>query len=172
VNPPEQQAAAGSPLTSSRDGLFSAYTNEQRQRVGRRQVLTLAGVLGLFGVLAYAVVTFQPDARPFRVDTWRGLRRVVQGMTPQEVSGILGQPIGREQRGEQECFQYGRPSLKEASFVLHTLCYVDGKLQDVSARRYNSWVVTREGAVSPAPLEDEQPPPEPQDPGLAGGTPP
>lgn len=171
MNPSEPQAAVGAPITSSRDGLFSAYTNEQRQRVSRRQIFTVAGVLGVFSVLAYAVVTYQPEARPFRVDTWKGLRMVVQGMTPQEVSGILGQPIGRELRGDQECFQYGRPSLKEASFVLHTLCYVGGKLQDVSARRYNSWVVTRDGAISPAPLEEELAPlPETDAPGLAGDT--
>ena len=176
MNPLEQQATIGAALTSSRDGLFSAYTNEQRQRVTRRQFLATALVLGVFGVLAYAVVTYQPERRPFRVDTYHGLRMVVQGMTPQEVSGILGPPVGRELRGEQECFQYGRPTLKAAGFTLNTLCYVDGKLQDVSARRYNSWVVSRDGSILPAPLEpgelEESVLPEPPAPGVAGdGTP-
>lgn len=153
MNPLEQQATIGAALTSSRDGLFSAYTNEQRQRVSRRQLLATALVLGLFGVVAYGVVTYQPELKPFRVDTYNGLRMVVQGMTPQEVSGILGPPVGREMRGEQECFQYGRATLKAATFTLNTLCYVDGKLRAVSARRYNSWVVSRDGSILPAPLE-------------------
>jgi len=173
VSPSEQQVGVSEAITSSRDGLFSAYSEARRQRITRRQLLSYGlGVL-IFSLLAYVVVTFQPEATPFRVDTYRGLRTVVRGMSPQEVSGILGPPLGREQHGDQECFQYGHPSLKEATFVLHTLCYVDGKLQDVSARRYNSWVVTSDGAISPAPIDREDliPPPEPGAPNLAGDVP-
>ncbi|MFY0573773.1 hypothetical protein ACN28S_04830 [Cystobacter fuscus] len=47
---------------------------------------------------------------------------------------------------------------------------MDGKLRSVSARRYNSWVVTSDGAITPAPIEGEElvPPPEPGAPNLAG----
>ena len=172
MNAPEQQVVAGASLTSSRDGLFSAYTNEQRQRVTRRQILAATLLLGVFGSLAYVVVTYQPARKPFRVDTYNGVRRVVQGMTPQEVSGILGPPVGREMRGDQECFQYGRATLRAAGFILNTLCYVDGKLQEVSARRYNSWIVSNDGSIVPAPLEpgelEETLRSAPEAPGLAG----
>lgn len=169
VSQPEQQVGVSTVRITSGDDLFSAYTDTRRRRLTRRQLLTSGLGLVSFAVLAYVALTLQPEATPFRVDTYQGMRTVLRGMTPQEVSGILGPPVGREQRGDQECFQYGRPSLKAASFILTTLCYVDGKLQNMSARRYNSWVVTSDGAITPAPIEGEQliPPPEPGAPNLA-----
>ncbi|ATB36773.1 hypothetical protein CYFUS_002188 [Cystobacter fuscus] len=171
VSQPEQQVGVSTVRITSGDDLFSAYTDTRNRRLTRRQLLTYGLGLAIFAVLAYVAVTFQPEATPFRVDTHQGMRTVLRGMTPQEVSGILGPPLGREKRGDQECFQYGRPSLKAASFILNTVCYVDGKLQSVSARRYNSWVVTHDGAIVPAPIEGEElvPPPEPGAPNLVEG---
>lgn len=175
VTPPEPRMH-GNPLSAAQhEYLFSAYTDPRRIRLRPRHLLYPLGALLVMAV-GYVTVTYRSEATPFRMDTYRGLRTVHKGMSPQDVSGILGPPVSREQRGTQECFQYGKPSLKVPSFTLHTLCYEDGKLLEVQQRRYNSWVVTRDGAINPAPLEpgelDAAPEPTAPDsgPGLAGPT--
>lgn len=136
--------------------IFRAYTEEQqRSRFDLRYVLYPIVALLLLG-LGKLVVNFQQEARPIRVDTPWGLRTVRVGMSPKEVSGILGQPVSKERRGNQECYQYGIPSIKVADFVLHIVCYEDGKLRDVSFKRYTSWVVTQDGAIAPAPIDPEE----------------
>jgi hypothetical protein len=115
--------------------------------------------------LGMLTVRFEPEATPFRVDTRWGLRTVRKGMTPQEVQSRLGQPTSKERRGNLECYQYGKPTINEPSFTLHVVCYENGKLLEVSEKRYNSWVVTQDGAISPAPLEYElSPEPDPAPP--------
>ncbi|QRN95181.1 hypothetical protein JRI60_39865 [Archangium violaceum] len=155
--------------TGQRGPIFRAYTEQRRPRFQLRYLLYPAALL-LIGGLGVWTVSYRQEAVPFRLDTYRGLRTVHRGMSPQDVKGILGQPIAREMRGNLECFQYGRPSLKVPYYTLHTLCYEGGKLREVSARRYNSWVVTSDGAISPAPLEEEEAPAAPasnSSPGLA-----
>ncbi|WP_257461442.1 hypothetical protein [Archangium lipolyticum] len=154
--------------TAQRGVIFRAYTEQRSPRFQLRYLLYPAALLFILG-LGVVVVSYRQEAVPFRLDTYRGLRTVRRGMSPQDVKGILGQPIARERRGNLECFQYGRPSIKVPYYTLHTLCYEDGKLREVSARRYNSWVVTSDGAISPAPLEEEEPaaPPSNGPPGLA-----
>lgn len=178
VNQPESQSLGMSGLDGGpRDNIFRAYTDPRRVRVPRRLLLLPVAALGVLGLFIYWAVTFEPAATPFRVDTYKGLRTVLSGMSPQEVSGILGQPIGRERRGEQECFQYGRPSLRVESYLLQTVCYEGGKLRAVHEQRYNSWVITQDGAITPAPLLPEAPeepaaPAPPAPPGVATpGTP-
>ncbi len=160
------------------EGIFTAYSKQQPPRSKRMLLLYPAAVLLLF-LLGRWFVSLHQEATPIRVDTAWGLRTVRKGMSPQEVSGILGQPTSKERRGNQECFQYGRPTIKEPSFVLHVVCYEDGKLIEVSEKRYNSWVVTSDMAISPAPLEyelqDEEqpatPPAPPNAPGVASQEP-
>ncbi|PTL79442.1 hypothetical protein DAT35_35280 [Vitiosangium sp. GDMCC 1.1324] len=153
--------------------IFRAYTEQQRSRFNRRALLLYPAALALIIGLGIWTVKFEPEATPYRVDTAWGLRTVVKGMSPQQVSGILGQPTSKERRGNLECYQYGRPSIKVESFVLHVVCYEDGKLREVSEKHYNSWVVTQDGAISPAPLEVEEaappaPPAPPSAPNVAG----
>lgn len=155
--------------------IFRAYTDEEqkRSRFDIRYVLYPLAALFLLG-LGRLVVTFQQEARPIRVDTAWGLRTVRVGMSPKDVSGILGQPVSKERRGNLECYQYGLPSIRVADFTLHVVCYEDGKLRDVSQKHYNSWVVTQDGAISPAPLEYEElappAPTPPSAPNVAGKT--
>lgn len=162
VSQPEQtHPGAGGVEPAPQKAIFRAYTEQQRTRVNRRALILYPAALVLIIGLGTWTVKFEPEATPFRVETAWGLRTVLKGMSPQEVSGILGQPTSKERRGNQECYQYGRPSIKVASFVLHVVCYEDGKLREVSEKRYNSWVVTQDLAISPAPLEaEETPPPE------------
>lgn len=140
------------------ESFFSAYAAPERSPRLQRRYLVIAALLASLGALGYWVVHLEPEATPYRLNTHRGLRTVLRGMTPQEVSSILGSPIARERHGEQDCYQYGRPTLRMPSYVLQMLCYEDSKLTGASEQRYNSWVVTQDGAISPAPLEpDEQP---------------
>ena len=169
VSQEHQQTGAEAAGAAQSEGFFSAYSNQQPRRSKRMLLLYPAAALFLFLVGKW-FVSLQPEATPYRVDTAWGLRQVNKGMSPQDVSGILGQPTSKERRGNQECYQYGRPTIKEPSFVLHVVCYEDGKLIEVSKKRYNSWVVTRDMAISPAPLEyeleaEEEKPATPSSPG-------
>ncbi|MFY0573774.1 hypothetical protein ACN28S_04835 [Cystobacter fuscus] len=94
MSQPEQQVGVSTVRITSGDDLFSAYTDTRSRRLTRRQLLTYGLGLVFFAVLAYVALTFQPEATPFRVDTHQGMRTVLRGMTPQEVSGILGRPSG------------------------------------------------------------------------------
>lgn len=160
--PQVAEVAAAEALPGS--NLFRAYTEQQRgSRVQLRYVLVPVMAL-LVGALGYAVVTFKQEATPYRVETPWGVRTVRRGMSPQDVRGILGQPIGKERRGEQDCYQYGRPTLKVPFYILQTVCYGNARLEEVSERRYNSWVVMEDDAIAPAPLPEwvhERTPPAP-----------
>ena len=173
VSQPEHQQTGSVEMgTGQRGPIFRAYSEQQRRsRFGLRHVLFPVALL-LVGGLGYAVVTYQQAATPFRLDTYRGLRTVLRGMSPQDVSNILGQPIGKERRGNLECYQYGHPSIKVPYFTLHTVCFEDGKLREASDKRYDSWIVTSDGAIQPAPLEADEPDPpaSTSKPGLAGKT--
>lgn len=179
VSQEHQQTGSSGTDAAQEEGIFTAYSKQEPPRLKRYLLLYPAAALFLF-LLGRWVVSLQPEATPYRVETAWGLRQVNKGMSPQEVSGILGQPTSKERRGNQECFQYGRPTIKEPTFVLHVVCYEDGKLIEVSQKRYNSWVVTNDGAISPAPLEyelrDEEKPTTPTapplEPGFAGKNPP
>lgn len=154
VSQEHQQTGAGGAGAAQDEGIFTAYSKQAPRRPKRLLLLYPAAVLFLFLVGKW-FVALQPEATPYRVETAWGMRQVNKGMSPQEVSGVLGQPTSKERRGNQECFQYGKPTIKEPSFVLHVVCYEDGKLIEVSQKRYNSWVVTQDMAISPAPLEYE-----------------
>ncbi len=178
VSQQHQQTGPGEMGAAEQDGFFSAYSKTQPRRPKRMLLLYPAAALFLF-LMGKWFVSFQPEALPFRVETAWGLRQVNKGMSPQDVSGILGQPTSKERRGNQECYQYGKPTINAPSFVLHVVCYEDGKLIEVSEKRYNSWVVTNDMAISPAPLEyeltdEEKPaaPASPSAPGVASPNPP
>jgi len=150
--------------------IFRAYQEQRRRRFNPRYLVYPA--LLLIGVLGYWVVSYHQETRPIRVETYRGLKTVHRGMSPQDVSPLLGEPIGKERRGNLECYQYGRPTLKAPSFTLHTVCYEDGKLREVSERRYNSWIVLEDGSVAPIEYDEPKPPASKSAPSLAGPNPP
>lgn len=154
--PENQQEASGTGEkgTAPRESIFAAYQEQKRPRASYYRYLLLypLAVLVLLG-LGALFVSLEQEATPIRVETKWGMRTVRLGMSPQEVSTLLGQPASKERRGNMECYQYGRPTINEPSFTLHVVCYEDGKLREVSEKRYNSWVVTQDGAISPAPLE-------------------
>ncbi|HEX8439350.1 hypothetical protein [Archangium sp.] len=132
--------------------IFHAYTKQPPSRGGLRYFLYAVALLLLIG-LGALFIQIEPEATPYRIETLWGMRTVRKGMSPQEVQGLLGQPTSKERRGNLECYQYGKPTINAPSFTLHVVCYEDGKLREVSEKRYNSWVVTKDGAISPAPLD-------------------
>jgi hypothetical protein len=152
--PEHQQEVTGSGVmgAAEREVIFHAYSAQQKSP-GKLRYFLYAAVLPLLIGLGALFVRIEPEATPFRVETLWGLRTVRKGMSPQEVQGLLGQPTSKERRGNLECYQYGKPTINAPSFTLHVVCYEDGKLREVSEKRYNSWVVTQDGAISPAPLE-------------------
>jgi hypothetical protein len=91
-------------------------------------------------------------------------------MSQSEVIGVLGKPFSTERSadGRADCFQYGRPTLEKAEFSVYKVCYEDGKMRDVSVRRYASWrigpngtLLPPEAAAEPAPAGDAAKPAEP-----------
>jgi hypothetical protein len=93
----------------------------------------------------------QETAKMKRVVTPTGIRGVREGMSPQDVLGVLGKPFSsqRSADGRADCYQYGRPSLQQAEFSVYVVCYEDGKMRDVSVRRFASWRVSPDGTFAP-----------------------
>jgi len=90
----------------------------------------------------------------------RGIQAVKSGMTPDEVSGLLGRPFGQRTSddGRAECFQYGRPTMEKATFPVYSLCYEGGKLREMTVKQYTALPLTPDGlpqlpgdAAPPAP---------------------
>jgi hypothetical protein len=150
--PEHQQGTTGTGKTGAAESgsFFHAYTKQEQSRGGLRYFLYAGAILLLIG-LGSLFIRIEPEATPFRVDTAWGLRTVRKGMSPKEVQSLLGQPTSKERRGNLECYEYGKPTINAPDFKLHVVCYEDGKLREVSEKRYNSWVVTNDGAISPAP---------------------
>ena len=137
-------AEQGAPSTGN---LFSAF-QEQQRAPNRRWLIALAVPL-FAGVAAWASLQGRPAT--FHIITSNGIKAVSLGMTQQEVLGRLGKPIGRESRaGGLECFQHGIFSLLEPETTIHTVCYLDGVLKEVSTRRYSMWGVGPDGEFIPA----------------------
>jgi hypothetical protein len=130
----------------STGALFSAF--QERREPNRRWLLALA--VPLFGALA-AWASLQGRPTSVQIITANGIKTVSLGMSQQEVLGRLGKPIGRESRaGGLDCFQHGMFSLLEPVTTIHTVCYLDGVLKEVSTRRYSMWEVGPDGTFIPA----------------------
>lgn len=123
--------------------LFAAFRKQSPRRA--RWALLAIPAAGLFTWgLAQEV-----SPRPLLV--LPGYRMVNEGMTPEEVRGLLGHPFDVERSHERgrECYRYGRPSFELPVFPIYALCYEDGKLQDVKVRYYNAWLVDPDQASTP-----------------------
>jgi len=147
---PSQQAE---PRAHQGSVIFHAYQGKSVRSGGIRRYLLALALLLVIGLLAHRFVMYRSANSFIRVETPWGMRTVRQGMAPADVEPLMGSPVTRELRGDVECFQYGRPTVNHPTFVLYTVCYEDGKLRDISQRRYDAWVVTSDGAIAPAPLE-------------------
>ncbi len=163
TQPDQQQEPTASAKTGTEstetEGIFTAYSGQQHSRGTKRRYFLYPAAALVLLALGLWTVKFEQEAPPIRVDTLWGLRSVRKGMTPQQVQSVLGQPTSKDRNGNVECYQYGKPTINAPTFTLHVVCYEDGKLRDVSEKRYNSWVITPDGAMSPAPLEEQQPQP-------------
>lgn len=136
---PENSLNAASPAgsaPSSQDALFTAFREQKPSRARWALLPAAALVLGAGGW----ALSRQAD-RTYRVVTPRGIITVSHGMTPQEVTGLLGKAITLDRTGASECYRYGQPTLVAESFVVYSVCYEDGKLRDVVQRKYSAWQV-------------------------------
>ncbi len=158
ISPPPQAATATAGAPSQ--VLFRAFKEQQTSR--RRWALLL--MLPLAGVGVWALAHETAKIKP--VVTPHGIRGVTDGMSPQEVLGVLGKPISM-QRGADgaDCYMYGRPTLAKAEFSVYSVCYADGKMRDISVRRFASWRVGPNGTFVPS--EDAAPGPAPETPPAA-----
>jgi hypothetical protein len=113
--------------------LFQAFQQPDAGR-GRWALLALPAV----GLALWLVA--RSGESPHQGPRAWGIQSVRQGMTTQEVSGLLGKPMAVEpgRNGRGECYQYGHPTLEKAEFPVYSLCYEDGRLRDVTVRRYTS----------------------------------
>jgi hypothetical protein len=134
-------------------GLFTAFQEKPTRRLGLRIGL-LVGTVVLLGFVGNNLLR-REQLRPYRLINAQGnVKTVYNGMSAQQVDTIMGVPLTRETLSGMECFQYGRPTLKDPTFLLFSICYVDGKVETVKARRFNSWVVSPNGTMAPAPAEE------------------
>jgi hypothetical protein len=133
--------------------LFTAFQERPTRRFGLRTGLLL-GIVVLLGFVGNNLLR-REQLKPFRLINSQGnVKTVYHGMSPQEVDTIMGKPLTRETLGGMDCLQYGRPTLNDPTFLLFSICYEEGKVQTVKARRFNSWVVSPNGTMAPAPAEE------------------
>ncbi len=157
---PSTMAEQGVPETGA---LFSAF--QERRTSNRRWLLALAVPL-LAGMAAWASLQGRPAS--VHIITANGVKVVSLGMSQQDVLGRLGKPIGRERRADGlECFQHGMFSLLEPVTTIHTVCYADGVLKDVTSRRYSMWEADPNGNFIPAGVPTGPTPAAPAKPGPA-----
>jgi hypothetical protein len=135
------------------EGLFTAFQERPTRRFGLRTGLLL-GIVAVLALVGNNLLR-REQLKPYRLINAQGnVKTVYHGMSPQEVDTIMGRPLTRETLSGMDCLQYGRPTLNDPTFLLFSICYVEGKVETVKARRFNSWVVTPNGTISPAPAEE------------------
>jgi hypothetical protein len=128
----------------------------REERSSKLKWLLVVAVPLLGAVAAWLSMMGEPPG--MRMVTASGIKMVRQGMSQQEVLGIVGHPIGKNVRADgMECLQHGMFSINEPSTTVYVLCYVGGKLQEMATRRYSLWVIDSTGAFIPAgvPMEEE-----------------
>jgi hypothetical protein len=144
------------------EGLFTAFHEERHSRW--RWVL--AALVPVTLALVGWFISYQ-SARTFQIVTPRGFMTVTNGMSPQEVAGLLGRPLTREQSGSSECYRFGQPTLVQEAFVVYSVCYEDGKLQSVTQRKFSAWTVDPSTGAFVPPTDGKDTPVE----SSAGGPP-
>ncbi len=134
-------------------GLFTAFQEKPTRYFGLRIGLLVCAVVFL-GFVGNNLLR-REQLKPYRLINAQGnVKTVYHGMTTPEVDKVMGIPLTRETLSGMDCYQYGRPTLKDPTFLLFSICYVEGKVETVKVRRYNSWVVTPNGTMAPAPAEE------------------
>lgn len=114
---------------------FSAFRPGPRPR--RAWLLPIvAAVIALVAVTVPIYFLIRPTPGTFQVATPRGLRTVAPGMTEAQVGAVLGVPFLSERKGDAVCFRYGTPVLDVPWFLVHTACFQNGRLREVSAERF------------------------------------
>jgi hypothetical protein len=129
----------------------------REERSSKLRWLLVVGVPVLGALAAWLSMVGQPPG--MRMVTATGIKMVRLGMSQQEVLGIVGNPIAKNVRADgMECLQHGMFSINEPSTTVYVLCYVNGKLQEMSTRRFSLWVIDSTGAFVPAgvPIEEEE----------------
>lgn len=140
--------------TSDSGAIFTAFREERTS--DRRWLYAIVAVplIPLLAVLATWMSTLgQPEM--IRIVTGHGIKAVNLGMSQAEVVGLLGRPIGQETRAADgaDCFMHGMFSMTEPQTTVYMLCYLSGKLNDVSTRRFSLWTQDPSGAFEPAGVD-------------------
>jgi len=133
--------------------LFRAF----QERKGTRSGWGFLAVLAL-GLLLWWLVHQQVTPPPRPRSAARGLQAVKQGMTPDEVSGLLGHPFASRTTHGGECLQYGHPTMQKASFPVYSACYEGGKLLQVTVKHYTALPLGPDGMpLAPPPGDTARP---------------
>lgn len=134
--------------------LFQAF---QARRASRTRWITLVAlVAGAYGLWTLAHMRATTD-RERRVAA-RGIQAVHEGMTIEEVGGVMGNPfaVQQSQDGKADCYQYGHPTFEKPEFPVYSLCYADGRLRDMRVRRFTLTPVGPGGTLFPLPDSSPQ----------------
>jgi hypothetical protein len=129
---------------------FRAYRETPVRRI-RLPIRSIALLLFAFG----AWFALQRDTTQAVVVTKYGMRTVKEGMTQSEVKFLIGSPIASTRNGDLECLKYGEPTLDKPFFLVHSLCYDDGKLETITSERFVSARVESAAAKAPEPVAPE-----------------
>ena len=126
--------------------LFHAFRVEPQRR--RLWPLVL-GALVLLAPIGWLLTQRTEGATD--IITRHGFKTVRTGMSVEQVHALLGRPLASDVARGEGCHRYGMPTMETPSFVLCSVCFEDGKLRDVTQRRYSAWDMTKPGEVLPPP---------------------
>jgi hypothetical protein len=130
-----------------RGPLFHAFRVEPERR--KRWPFVVLGAL-LLAVPAGWALTQHPEGAT-DIITRHGFKTVRQGMSEEQVHSLLGRPLASDLARGEGCHRYGMPTMDTPSFILYSVCFEDGKLREVTQRRYSAWDMTKPGEVLPPP---------------------
>jgi hypothetical protein len=140
------------PSASDSTGLFTAFKDDGRPVPRGRWALALLAALFpvVLGVGFWTLA--KNEEHTFRLVTPQGIKSLRGGMTADQVVALLGRPITFEQdeRGA-DCYRYGTPNFINPQFLIYKVCYEDGKLRDVTQRKFSAWSVEPETGTFAAP---------------------
>lgn len=151
------RAAAGmgtsSPVTSSSDtpkpqGPPREYFTRARAKPPPRSRAVVKVLLFLLVLWGLGKALFA-ERVGLRAVTPRGLTTLKPDMPRADVDRAFGGPFAREPGSRSDCLLYGQPSMKPESFAVYRVCYRDGKVSEVSQKKYEAWGFDETGLTAP-----------------------
>lgn len=146
------------PLESEPQSPPREFFSRARTPPPKRRWTVLWAVLIGVGLFLAVKAIFAPYVGVRAATPW-GLITVKPDMPRTEVDRAFGSPLARVSTGaDGECLLYGQPAVRSEPFSIYRICYRDGRVVEVSERKFEGYGVSPDGdIVIPQGPEASQP---------------